>query len=434
MDYPTLPGIYSKPLRSTPIKWQGGPIKVVSLGCGSHSTLTSAAIADLKSANVIFGSPHHFEEISQIETNAERICFPSPFSKLRNTLEACQDKQIIVLASGDALFYGVGIWLIRLIGDTHLIFHPNISSIQYCFHALKLPWQHAEIVSLHGRPLHSLRRHIKPRHLIAVLTDRESRPQVIANELVNQGYGESNIWVCEAMAQNEQNITQFSALELLNHTPDFNSLNTCIIQFSHRATRTHRRLPTFPGIADEDFITGSEPGFGMISKREIRLTILALMSPENGEIAWDIGAGCGSVSVEWARWNNQGQIYAIEHNEQRIDHLIANSEKFGTTLNLTPIQGEAPKACDSLPDPDSIFIGGSTGLDQILDFAWQRLKSGGKLVASSVTKESRQSLEKFMADKSQRQWITLEVEKNLPGKNQNRKLKPVTIAACKKRN
>ena len=432
MDFTTLPGIYSRSLRSTPINWQGDPLKVVSLGCGSHSTLAPEAIADLKNASVIFGSSHHFEETSQIETNAEKICFPSPFSDLRNMLEARQDKKIAVLASGDALFYGVGSWLIRLIGDAHLVFRPNISSIQYCFHALGLPWQHAEIVSLHGRPLHSLRRHIKPNQLIAILTDKKSNPRVIANELVKQGYGESRVWVCEAMAQNEQLINRFSALELSKHHAEFNALNICIIQFSPCDPNTHRELPTFPGIADEHFITGSKPGFGMISKREIRLVILSMMSPENGEIAWDIGAGCGSLSVEWARWNNQGQMYAIEQNEHRIDNLIANSEKFGTTLNLTPIQGTAPQACGSLPDPDSIFIGGSSGLGQILDFAWGRLKSGGKLVASAVTEESRKSLEEFMNNKPQRQWVTLEVEKNLPGKNQNRKLKPVTIAACKK--
>jgi precorrin-6Y C5,15-methyltransferase (decarboxylating) len=131
MDFSTLPGIYSKPLRSTPIEWQGDPLKVVSLGCGSQSTLTPEAIADLKNANVIFGAPHHFDEISTIETNAEKICFPSPFSDLRDSLEARQNEQVVVLASGDALFYGIGSWLNKLIGHAHLIFRPNVSSVQY---------------------------------------------------------------------------------------------------------------------------------------------------------------------------------------------------------------------------------------------------------------------------------------------------------------
>ena len=125
-------------------------------------------------------------------------------------------------------------------------------------------------------------------------------------------------------------------------------------------------------------------------------------------------------------------MYAIEQNEQRVDYIIANSEKFGTTLNLTPIQGVAPEACDSLPDPDSIFIGGSNGLGKILDYAWDRLKPGGKLITSAVTSESRDVLERFMEHKLNRQWVTLSVEKNIPKNTQTRKLKPVTIAACRK--
>ena len=345
-------------------------------------------------------------------------------------LEDRQDDQVAVLASGDALVYGVGSWLIKLIGNENLIFRPNVSSVQYCFHALRLPWQQAEMVSLHGRPLYSLRRHIRSNHLIAVFTDQKSNPRIIADELVEQGFGESEIWVCQAMAQNGQNISEFTALELSNHEGKFDPLNICIIRFSRPAANEHKALPAFPGIADEQFVIGSAPGYGMISKREIRLSILSMMSPEIGEIAWDIGAGCGSVSVEWARWNNQGQIYAVEKSEQRIDNLIANSEKFGTTLNLTPVQGAAPEACDSLPDPDSILSAAAAGSGRfsiLPGIALNRAASWWQArLPMKVGKPWKNLWKTSLGDSGS----TLEIEKNLPEKTQNRKLKPVTVAAC----
>ena len=425
-----LPGFYSKPLKSAPIEWIGTPVAVVGLGCGAKSVLGEAAVRALQKAQQIYGSDHHMVEIGHIETRAEKIRFPSPFSALRDRLDQNQDKQIAVLASGDALFYGVGSWLIKLLKRENLAFYPNISSIQYGFHAVGLPWQQAEVVSLHGRPLSTLRRHLKNQQLIATFTDSTCHPQAIAKELCSQGFGASTIWVCEALGGVEQHIEDFSASELSITDQKFHDLNICIMRLSRSADAHHHALPSFPGIADHLYSTGSEPGYGMISKREIRLTILSLMQPENDEIAWDVGAGCGSVSVEWARWNHQGQIYAIEQCEERIDHIIKNSERFGTRLNLTPIQGSAPESCDGLPDPDSIFIGGSGGLRKLLEYAWQRLKPGGKLVASAVTEESIDALQDFLEGKTGRELVRLTVEKNLPGRDEMRKLAPVVVGKC----
>ncbi len=423
-------GILSKPLKSKPLLWNGPPLKVVSLGCGDKAHLDQCAVQDLGTAEIIFGSAHHLLEIADYPTSAKKRCFPSPFSEFRDLLGSHTGQRIVVLASGDALFYGVGNCLTRLIGSKNLIFRPHISSIQYCFHAIGLPWQKAEIVSLHGRPLISLRRHIQPYQLLAIFTDSESNPKAIASEMLDQGYRNAVIWVCEAMGQKSESVQQFSCAELAEYPSDFHELNICIIQLNQIGAKTDYPLPVFPGIQDAHFSTGAEPGFGMISKREVRLCVLTMMSPENNEIAWDIGAGCGSVSVEWARWNKLGQIYAIEESAERVDHIVTNSERFGTLLNLSPIQGSAPDCCDGLPEPDCIFIGGSNGLLEMLEFSWNRLADHGKLVASAVTEKSKLALKQFMDGKAGREWVEIQVTRNLPDSDINRELKSVVIAKC----
>src|SRR5262245_9045691 len=130
--------VFSKPLKSQPFDWQGEKLAVVSLGCGNLSGLSKAAMNAISEAELILGAPHHFYEIELVKTNAQKIEFPSPFSQLAGILKENQTKKTVVLASGDALFYGVGSWLNKLIGSHNIKFFPNISSVQTCFHAIGL--------------------------------------------------------------------------------------------------------------------------------------------------------------------------------------------------------------------------------------------------------------------------------------------------------
>ena len=177
-----IPGIYHKTVKTEPIAWSGPAIDVVSLGCGS--SLSAAATQAVTNAELVLGSARQLQEIAHIETRADQQAFPSPFSELADILAGNQDKSIVVLASGDALFYGVGSWLDRVIGRQHLVFHPNISSVQACFHAIGQPWQGAEVASVHGRALESLGRYLRNHALLALLTDSKSNPTAIARKLV----------------------------------------------------------------------------------------------------------------------------------------------------------------------------------------------------------------------------------------------------------
>jgi precorrin-6Y C5,15-methyltransferase (decarboxylating) len=164
------------------------------------------------------------------------------------------------------------------------------------------------------------------------------------------------------------------------------------------------------------------------------LTILSLLSPRAGEVGWDVGAGCGGVSVEWARWNLHGEVYAIECHPERLEHLGINRERFGVVNNLHIIPGIAPEALTGLPDPQAVFIGGSSGnLRAMLDAVWARLPPGGRLVASAVTEDSRVDLHGFAGDRTA-EWTELSIARGeqLAGQRVMRPYLPVLLMKMEK--
>jgi len=422
------------------MQWNGQKIQVISLGIGEIDTLGKEALQAIKSAEIIIGAKHHMETVDSLlyknnkleeNSNIKKVLFPSPFNELAQTIEQNKNKAITILASGDALFYGVGVWLAKNIGREHLVFHPNVSSMQVAFHRIGLAWQSAVIHSLHGRPLNSLNSRLQNGITLGLFTDEISNPVAIAEQLSQQGFGESELWVCEALGTDDERITQYKASDLLSadskkHT--FSQLNICIVKCSGQ----NNCLNGVSGIADECFETGAVPGKGMITKREVRVSILSLMECHPNDVAWDIGAGCGSVSIEWALQNKSGTIYAIENNQQRMDYLKTNNKKFGTELNLKTLLGTAPDGCTDLPVPDVVFVGGNGGnLLALLEFSFSSLQQGGRLVASAVMQNSVQALHEF-ANKYQQQkgeWIQIQVSKTslLSEIDNLNELQPITL-------
>jgi precorrin-6Y C5,15-methyltransferase (decarboxylating) len=244
------------------------------------------------------------------------------------------------------------------------------------------------------------------------------------------GFGDSTLWVAENLGMPEERVQRFQFTALANTDQEFSSLNVVILETKGPGGL----LPEFPGIPDERFITGEAPGRGLLSKREVRLTILSLLSPRAGEIGWDVGAGCGGVSVEWARWNPGGQVYAVEYHAQRLACLAANRERFGVVNNLHIVPGYAPEALEELPDPHAVFVGGSKGhLDELLQIAWDRLPTGGRLVASAVTEDSRMELHRFAGERPA-YWTELSIarEDRLAGARVLRPYLPVILVQLEK--
>ncbi|MBX2887001.1 MAG: precorrin-6y C5,15-methyltransferase (decarboxylating) subunit CbiE, partial [Granulosicoccus sp.] len=202
-------------------------INVISLGIGE---LTESARQRLGDVEIVIGSQRQLDLVASICPTAEKRILPSPVSELPILIDHLNRSEIAVLASGDSLFFGIGSLLLQNFGRERLRFHPNISSIQHCMHLIGLPWQDAEIVSLHGRPLSSLRRYLAPNTLLGIFTDQTNHPVIIAGELVNHCLDDATVWIAEALGTEQQKLSQFSANELCVSEKTFNPLNVVVVQ------------------------------------------------------------------------------------------------------------------------------------------------------------------------------------------------------------
>ena len=406
-------------------------ITVIGLGICQPPLLNAKALSALGSCDCIMGSPRQLESIAhaQVVVNQSRtqpasLCLP----KLKHIAHEIKGfDHVVILASGDPLLFGIGKYLQSEFGD-QVTCISGVSSLQGACELTGLSLQDAQLVSLHGRPLNHLKRHLQPHRTLLILTDQNSHPQAIAKVLVAVNLGLSKIHVCERLGYEDQNQQQFIAQDLATNSTPFASLHVTVV---HTLGIGHV-MPNFPGIADAHFVTDGESGKGLLTKREVRLNILSLLQPAPQDIAWDIGAGCGGVAIEWALWNPQGQVYAIEHHDQRIACLEANKEAFGVSANLSVIQDKAPDCLKELPFPDKVFIGGSGGeLSRIMQLAWQRLKPGGRLATSAVTEPSKAALRQFSLHVEQQPTDYLQVaisrHDTIAGQDLLRPALPVTL-------
>lgn len=387
------------------IDWAGPPIQVIGVGPNPASALPRHLRALLEASELVVGAQRHLDGIGAI--SARRCIYPTPLDRFHGLLREARGKRVTVLASGDPLLFGIGAWLGRHLPSKSLRFHPNVSSIQAAFASIGLPWHEARIVSLHGRPLRSLLPAIRMNRTYAVLTDATNNPTAVAGLLMECGFENSVVWVAEDLCMPSQQVCRYTASELGGRTIRFSPLNVVIVH----TQGSGGVIPEFPGIPDQAFTTGAAPGQGMLTKREVRVAALNLLQTRATEIAWDVGAGCGGISVEWAFWAPLATIYAVEMNRDRVDHLRANRDQFGVMGNLEIVTGRAPEALQPLPDPDAIYVGGSDGnLAELLDAVWNRLRRGGRLVAAAVTEESRSALLAFGKVKHP-EWLEISVSR-----------------------
>ncbi len=371
---------------------------MVGLGLGNIETLEMDALQAIKISSLIIGSQRQLCCVKNLlNQSQQQLNYPRPFTSISGMLLAYiaenPQHEICLLASGDPLFYGISDFLLRHFSVDQLSFYSNISSIQTAFSRIKKPWQQAKVISLHGRPLTNLIPYLANHCLIAVLTDQYSHPQAIANILCQYGCENATVSVCEALGTKEEKISLFVAKILVKSSQAFHALHITIIEIQN----TSGCLPSFPSFDDKLFISDSkEVGKGMMSKQEIRLASLSLLQPKAKDIAWDIGAGCGTIAVEWAYWNQQGVIYAIEYHPKRLNCLRKNKQKFGVN-NLHIIADKAPAALEPLPRPNAIFIGGTAGkLATILDYCWEKLVGSGCIVINCVTENCKADLQYWL--------------------------------------
>ncbi|MFT2111108.1 precorrin-6y C5,15-methyltransferase (decarboxylating) subunit CbiE [Marinomonas sp. 2405UD68-3] len=368
-------------------------VHIIGLGVQQEAVIDSTAQMALLNADCIMGSERQLDVVSRFTADAQIRLLPGLKNLLQviTELEEASVQNLVVLASGDPLYFGIGRWFRQRFDFSVLHFYPAVSSVQAACHALGLSLQDVTVVSLHGRPLTNLRRYLQPNRALVLLTDTISSPQAIAQECVLAGLDQSALTVCENLGYENQTISSFEAGSLADSQTGFSALNVVVLETSSQVSF----YPSSIGIQDEHFLTDKAEGKGMLTKRDIRIAILSYMQIDPEDTVWDIGAGCGGVSIEMSYWHATAKVYSIEHHDERLTCLHANKTRFGVS-NMTIVPESAPESLFELPNPNRVFVGGSDGrLNEVLSIAWQRLPLGGILVATSVTEDSKRTLLDF---------------------------------------
>ncbi|MBW9051484.1 precorrin-6y C5,15-methyltransferase (decarboxylating) subunit CbiE [Rhizobium mesosinicum] len=351
-------------------------LTLIGIGEDGPDGLGEEAKRLIAAAPAVFGGARHLELAGTLITG-ERFAWQSPFEQSVEAIEARRGTPVVVLASGDPFLYGVGATLSRRIAAQEMRTIPAPSAFSLAAARLGWPLQEAACVSLHGRPLDLIRPHLHVgRHILALTSDEEG-PQALADLLVDSGFAETRLTVLEALGGGRERIrsTTASGFDLNSIDP----LNVCALEIA--AGPGARILPYASGLDDALFEHD-----GQITKREIRAVTLSALSPRHGELLWDIGAGSGSVGIEWMLADPSLKTIAIEQAPERAALIARNAASFGVP-QLALVEGTAPEALAGLPAPDVIFIGGGGSEAGVMDAAIAALKRGGRLVANAVTLE-----------------------------------------------
>lgn len=351
-------------------------LSIVGIGEDGLSGLGENARRAITEAEVVFGGKRHLELASSAIAGEARA-WPVPFDSSMTEVVALAGRKICVLASGDPFFYGVGVTLLRQIDAREVVTYPAPSAFSLAASRLGWALQTTECVSLHGRSIDLIRPHLHLGTRIIALTSDANAPSLIASLLDQTGFGLSAFTLLEAIGGSGERLRKTRAREFA--FSDIDPLNVIAIEVV--ADETARILPFSSGLDDSLFEHD-----GQITKREIRAITISSLSPRYGELLWDIGAGSGSIGIEWMLSHPSLNAIAIEQNPERAERAMRNAEAFGVP-GLEVVIGTAPQAFEGLSQPDAIFIGGGGSEEGVLDGAVEALKPGGRLVANAVTLE-----------------------------------------------
>jgi precorrin-6Y C5,15-methyltransferase (decarboxylating) len=400
------------------------PVHVIGMGLGP-ADLTASHLALIERATVLVGGKRHLSFLAQ--TSAVKKEISSPVSGVLDFIEAhMADGLVVVLASGDPLFFGIGKTLISRLGSDRVVIHPNVTSMAAAFARLKLPWQDASWVSLHGRDnMSALAKAMDDKDLLCLLTDPKNDPWVVKKQVDVHDYT-WQMWVLENLgASNERIVSMDEATDV---TQAFAQPNVVVLQ---KGDLKDPAGPLRLGTPDNWFVHEK----GLITKAPVRVLSLAALELAPDNMLWDLGAGSGSVGLEAALFLPDGWVYAVEKNQQRVDQIKANAGRFNIK-NLSVIQAQLPHGVADLPRPDRVFIGGSgKHLDQVLDVVAMVLNPLGRIVINTVLMETLHLavsvLEEkgFDVDLAQAQ---ISKSRNMPWGRRMDALNPVWIIAAQK--
>lgn len=364
-----------------------GWITVIGIGADGLAGLRQEGLEAMKRAALIVGGSRHQEMVSDenLASGAERLTWSCGIGQAMDELEKWRDRPVAVLASGDPMHYGAGATLARRFdpADITIIPYPGAFSLA----CARMVWSIPDTVTMtvHGRAFATLNLHLRPGARIVALSWNGETPKILAELLSAKGFGGSAMTVYSDMGSvSEQRFDGTAESWSHDTVPD---LNTVCIECV--ASPDAEFWPRTPGLPETAYRHDTQ-----ITKREVRAVTIAQLGPQPGQFLWDVGAGCGSVAIEWLRAVDDARAVAVESDDKRSDVIRHNADSLGVP-HLGVVMGSAPDALTNLPDPDSIFVGGGVSQDGVLDVCWERLKSGGALVSNAVTLEAQQRLIDF---------------------------------------
>ena len=354
-------------------KW----LSVVGIGEDGLSGLSSIARFLVDRAQVVVGGARHLAMLPTDDTR-EQLLWTSPLQATVDEIIRRRGESICVLASGDPMCHGIGVTLSRRIPIAEMTIIPAASAFSLV--CARLGWALADVetFSLTNRPIASIALGLYPGALLLVLSADRHTPDLVAQMLTQRGFGGSLMTVFERMGSDSER--RIEGVAAAWNVPDLADLNTIAIAVA--ADRQTMIFPRTAGLLDAAYLHD-----GQLTKREVRAVTLSTLAPVPGELLWDVGAGCGSIAIEWMRSHGGCRAIAIERHPTRLQYIAENASNLGVP-SLQIIAGEAPAALANLPQPDAIFIGGGVTAAALLETCWNALGEGGRLVVNAVTVES----------------------------------------------
>ncbi len=352
-------------------------LTIIGIGEDGRHGLSHAAHHLLAQAALVVGGARHLALAGPL--HGETLAWPSPLSAAMPAILARRGTPVCVLASGDPFFYGVGTLLATHIPADEFLCLPAPSSFSLAASRLGWSLQQCRLVSVHGRDLMRLVPHLQPRAKILCLSWDETTPRRAAAMLAERGFGASRLHVLEALGGPRERVASGAAEAFA--LPPGDPLN--ILGIEVEAGAGARIIPLGAGLPDDWFEND-----GQITKREVRAATLAALAPRRGDHLWDIGAGSGSVAIEWALLDPANRATAVERHPERAARVARNAAQFGVP-DVAVVTGAAPEALAGLPPPDAVFIGGGVGSGALIEHAYAALPPGGRLVVNAVTIETQ---------------------------------------------
>jgi precorrin-6Y C5,15-methyltransferase (decarboxylating) len=363
-------------------KW----LSVVGIGEDGLSGLSELARSHFDRAQIVVGGTRHLAMLPP-EDSREKLLWASPLQATVDEILRRRGESVCVLATGDPMCHGIGVTLSRRIPIAEMTVIPAASA--FSLMCARLGWALADVetFSLTNRPIAAIALALYPGARLLVLSADRHTPALVAELLTQRGFGSSLMTVFERMGGGAERRIEGAAAAW--NATDLADLNAIAIAVA--ADRETLLLPRTSGLPDAAYRHD-----GQLTKREVRAITLSTLAPIPGELLWDVGAGCGSIAIEWMRSHPRCRAIAIERHPTRLQYIAENAANFGVP-ELKIVAGEAPGVLTNLPQPDAIFIGGGVTSDNLFETCWNALGKGGRLVVNAVTLESELKLLQWQA-------------------------------------